>query len=99
MRYYELLAFVASATAAAIPEAEPAPNGGGSSSSYCPPNSGEVAISKAAFYKAKLVPPQPAAYNNMVNLVPSFNPDTTIHVAYDKAVEYGNKFQTTGKQR
>lgn len=97
MHFYTLLAFVASATAAAIPEADAQPNGG-SSSPNCKADSREIAISKAAFLKAKIVPPKPSQYNDQVNVVPSFNPDATIAIDYNgKQVKYGTKLQTTGE--
>ncbi|KAF2162014.1 hypothetical protein M409DRAFT_27739 [Zasmidium cellare ATCC 36951] len=95
MRFYPLLAFVASASTAAIPDVEAQANGGSSSPS-CKADNREIAISKAAFLKAKVIPPRPSQYNDKVNVIPSFNPDATIAIDYNgKQVEYGTKFQTT----
>lgn len=98
MRFYSLLAFVATVTAAAIPDAEPEPNSN-KKGSQCPADPREVAISKAAFLKAKIIPPRPSQYNDEVNIIPSFSPDATIAIDYNgKKVKYGNKYQTTGER-
>lgn len=97
MHFYSLLAFVTSVTAAAIPDPEAQPNGGSSSPS-CNADIREVAISKAAFLKAKIIPPRPSQYNDQVNVIPSFDPDATIAVDYNgKQVKYGTKLQSTGE--
>jgi hypothetical protein len=82
MQLLSLIAFVASATAAAIPAAL-------EERAACAfANPAALVRAKAEFQAAKIVP----------DVIPKFNPTLELSVAYgDKAVNFGNLFNPVGK--
>lgn len=80
-----LLAFVPVITAAVLPEAAFEVKENTSSCSVASPDN--VAIAKAAFTSASLVP----------DVIPSFTPVSTVQANYNvKQVDLGNTFSVTG---
>lgn len=83
MQLLSLIAFVASATAAAIPASILEER-----ATCANANANALAQAKAAFTAAKIVP----------DVVPQFNPTLELSVSYgSKAVNFGNTFNTLGQ--
>lgn len=81
MQFISLLALVASATAAALPDGSLEERATACSTA----GASTLAAAKAAFTSAKLVP----------DLIPSFNPDVAVMANFNgKQVTLGNKFNT-----